>query len=92
SSGGGLLPGAAASETQNWTEDAGAWAVVVERTDTLVSVLENWGPAVDAIGPKWKGKARSAVRSVMGKGRENWEGSDGWTVLEGLMENLKVSS
>ncbi|KAK7415134.1 hypothetical protein QQX98_006078 [Neonectria punicea] len=91
SSAGGLRPGAAASETQNWTEDAGAWAVVVERTDTLVSVLENWGPAVEAIGPRWKGKARSAVRSVMGKGRENWEGSDGWTVLEGLLENLKSS-
>lgn len=94
SSGSGLLPGAAATsadEARDWTTDAGAWAVVVERTDALVSVLENWGPEVETIGPKWKGKARLAVRSVMGKGRESWEGSDGWTVLEGLMENLKRS-
>ncbi|KAI5457122.1 hypothetical protein BGZ63DRAFT_395470 [Mariannaea sp. PMI_226] len=91
SSGSGLLPGTAAGETADWTIDKDAFAVVVERTDALVSVLENWGPDVDAIGPKWKGKARSAVRSVMGKARENWEGSDGWTVLEGLMENLKTS-
>ncbi|KAH6889198.1 hypothetical protein B0T10DRAFT_529249 [Thelonectria olida] len=92
SSGSGLLPGAAAGETTDWTSDADAFAVVVERTDALVSVLETWGPDVDTIGPKWKGKARSAVRSVMGKARESWEGSEGWVVLEGLMENLKISS
>ncbi|KAH7163531.1 hypothetical protein B0J13DRAFT_580607 [Dactylonectria estremocensis] len=94
SAGGRLLPGAAATaadEARDWTADEGAWAVVVERTDALVSVLENWGPEVDTIGPKWKGKARLAVRSVMNKGRESWEGTDGWTVLEGLMENLKSS-
>ncbi|KAH7171454.1 hypothetical protein EDB81DRAFT_678578 [Dactylonectria macrodidyma] len=94
SAGSRLLPGAAATaadEARDWTADAGAWAVVVERTDALVSVLETWGPEVDTIGPKWKGKARLAVRSVMNKGRETWEGTDGWTVLEGLMENLKSS-
>lgn len=88
----GLLPGAASGEVKSWTEDAQAFAVVVERTDELVSVLENWGPDVDTIGPKWKGKARNAVRSVMGRGKESWEGTDGWKVLEGLMEGLKSSS
>lgn len=87
---GGLLPGA--GESANWTEDADAFAVVVERTDALVSALETWGPDAEGVGSKWRGKARSAVRSVMGKGRERWEGTDGWVVLEGLMENLKISS
>lgn len=88
SGGAGLLPGDSASA--NWTADEAAWAEVVERTDELVSVLENWGPDVEAIGARWRGKARSAVRSVMGRGKESWEGSDGWKTLEGLMEGLKV--
>ncbi|KAM0561283.1 hypothetical protein ACHAPJ_003161 [Fusarium lateritium] len=94
SSGSGLLPGAAATtadEARDWTVDEGAWTVVVQRTDELVSVYENWGPSVETIGSKWKGKARSAVRSVMGRGKERWEGSEGWNVLESLMEGLRIS-
>ncbi|KAL3960575.1 hypothetical protein ACCO45_005692 [Purpureocillium lilacinum] len=62
------------------------------RTDELVSVLENYGPRAETVGSRWKGKARSAVRSVMGRGRETWEGSDGWKTLEGLMEGLKAGA
>jgi tetratricopeptide (TPR) repeat protein len=94
SSGSGLLPGAAsttADEARDWTVDEGAWTVLVQRTDELVSVFENWGPSVETIGSKWKGKARSAVRSVMGRGKENWEGSEGWKTLENLMEGLRIS-
>lgn len=89
SSGSGLLPGA--GDSKDWTTDEKAFRVVVERTDELVSMLENWGPDVATIGARWKGKARSAVRSVMGRARENWEDSQGWKVLEGLMEGLKSS-
>ncbi|KAM0425131.1 hypothetical protein ACHAPT_009692 [Fusarium lateritium] len=92
--GSGLLPGTAstsADEARDWTVDEGAWLIVVTRTDELVSMLENWGPDVETIGRKWKGKARSAIRSVMGRGRENWEGSEGWKLLESLMEGLKTS-
>lgn len=88
SSGSGLLPGESASA--DWTSDEAAWAEVVKRTDELVSVLENWGPDVDAIGQKWKGKARSAVRSVMGRAKATWEDSQGWRTLETLMEGLKI--
>ncbi|KND91548.1 Essential for maintenance of the cell wall protein 1 [Tolypocladium ophioglossoides CBS 100239] len=84
----GLLPGDSASA--NWTADEAAWAEAVERTDELVSVLENWGPDVETVGARWRGKARSAVRSVMGRGRGSWEGSDGWRTLEGIMEGLKA--
>ncbi|KAL7821331.1 hypothetical protein V8C44DRAFT_5855 [Trichoderma aethiopicum] len=88
--GSGLLPGDSSSGSADWTSDEAAWMEVVKRTDELVSVLENWGPDVESIGPKWKGKARSAVRSVMGRGKATWEGSEGWRTLEGLMEGLKV--
>lgn len=76
-------------EARNWLENAEAWDSVVARTDELVSVLENLGPDVPAVGSRWKLKARSALRSVMSKGRERWEDSVGWSTLEGLLEGLK---
>ncbi|KFH43539.1 TPR repeat-containing protein-like protein [Hapsidospora chrysogenum ATCC 11550] len=92
SSSSGLLAGSssASSSTADWTTDKAAWETVVQRTDELTSMLENWGPDVESVGPKWKGKVRSAVRTVMGRGRENWEGSEGWRTLEGIMEGLKA--
>ncbi|KAM4062118.1 tetratricopeptide repeat domain-containing protein [Hirsutella rhossiliensis] len=88
-SGSGLLPGeSAAASSSDWAtgDDEAAWAEVVKRTDELVSVLENWGPGAEC---RWRGKARSAVRSVMGRARERWEGSEGWATLEAVMEGLK---
>ena len=73
----------------NWLVSREAWDVVVARTDELVSALENWGPGVGSIGDRWRSKARSAVRSVMGKAKESWEGTEGWVTLENLLEGLK---
>ncbi|KAK0736308.1 hypothetical protein B0T21DRAFT_288110 [Apiosordaria backusii] len=94
SGGGGLLPGSNSSvgpdgKSRNWLEDKEAWATVVERTDELVSVLENYGEKVPEIGSKWKGKARLAVRSVMGKGKEAWEDTEEWDRLKGLLDGLR---
>ncbi|KAM0276481.1 hypothetical protein ACHAQH_006708 [Verticillium albo-atrum] len=74
--------------TKSWLEDEEAWGEVVSRTDELVGVLENYGSMAEGVGEKWRGKARSAVRSVMGKAKAGWEGSEGWKVLERLMEGL----
>ena len=87
--GGSLAPSAAKVTSTDWLEDKEAWKVVVERTDDLVSVLENYGEEVPEIGAKWKGKARSAIRSVLGKAKENWEGSEEWERLKALLEGLK---
>ncbi len=84
----GLVP-AAGGGGSNWLEDKEGWGTVVERTDELVSILENYGAEVPEIGARWKGKARSAVRSVIGKARESWEGSEGWERLVGLLDGLK---
>ncbi|KAM0326667.1 hypothetical protein ACHAQA_006537 [Verticillium albo-atrum] len=74
--------------TKSWLEDEEAWGEVVSRTDELVGVLENYGSLAEGVGEKWRGKARSAVRSVMGKAKAPWEDSEGWKVLERLMEGL----
>jgi tetratricopeptide (TPR) repeat protein len=85
----GLLPSSAKGDIKgNWLEDREGWKTVVERTDELVSILENYGEEVPEIGARWKGKARSAVRSVMGKAKEVWEGSEEWERLVGLLEGL----
>ncbi|KAM7201693.1 gyf domain containing protein [Rhypophila sp. PSN 637] len=58
-----------------------AWKVVVERTDDLVSALENYGEEVPEIG--------SAIRSVLGKAKENWEGTEEWDRLKELLDGLR---
>lgn len=96
SMGGGLTADSVKSSSEggagsrNWLDDNGAWQVVVQRTDELVAVLENYGPQVESIGERWKGKARAAIRSVMGKSKENWEGSEGWLTLKGLLDGLRA--
>lgn len=93
SMGGGLAVDAARGKdtpSTSWLEDKDAWTVVVQRTDELVAVLENFGPLTPEVGEKWRGKARNAIRSVMGKAREGWEGSEGWETLKGLLDGLKA--
>ena len=89
--GAGLLPGAgtAADAQSNWLENKEAWETVVERTDDLVSILENYGEDVPDLGSKWKAKARSAIRSVLGKAKDSWEDSEGWSRLKDLQEGLR---
>ncbi|OIW32318.1 TPR-like protein [Coniochaeta ligniaria NRRL 30616] len=76
-------------KSNNWLEDRDAWERVVERTEELVSTLENYGPEVPEVGAKWKFKARNAIRSVMGKARGTWEGSKELERLQDLMEGLR---
>ncbi|KAK3338705.1 hypothetical protein B0H65DRAFT_474505 [Neurospora tetraspora] len=92
SAGGGLLPSSGMGEgsEKSWLEDQEAWETVVERTDRLVSLYENYGEGVEEIGAKWKGKAGFAVRSVMRKAKEAWEGSKEWDDLVKLSEELKA--
>lgn len=77
------------SQKGNWLTDVEMWDAVVQRTSELVAAYENYGARVESIGTRWKGKARSAVRSVMGKAKESWEGDERWRMLEGMMEDLK---
>jgi hypothetical protein len=57
-----------------------------------VSAYENYGP-MEVEGKEvergWRSKARAAVKGVMGRGRDAWEGSEGWETLEARLEELK---
>ncbi|TGJ82528.1 hypothetical protein E0Z10_g6252 [Xylaria hypoxylon] len=77
------------SQEGNWLTDAEEWDVVVQRTSDLVAAYENYGSRLDSIGSKWKSKARGAIRSVMGKAKESWEGDSRWTTLQNMIEDLR---
>ena len=75
------------------------WTAVAQQTIDLVDAYETLGPrdrteglaagSGELVAKDWKFKARSAIRSVMGKGKEMWEDSKGWELLTERMEELK---
>ncbi|KAF1996627.1 TPR-like protein [Amniculicola lignicola CBS 123094] len=79
--------------------DSTLWDRIVDQTIDLVDAYESLGPRErteglaagtgELVAKDWRFKARSAVRSVLGKGRENWEGSGGWERLEERAGALK---
>ncbi|KAI0508874.1 hypothetical protein F5B22DRAFT_378862 [Xylaria bambusicola] len=77
------------SQEASWLTDAEKWDVVVQRTADLVAAYENYGARIEGIGDRWRGKTRSAVRSVLGKAKEAWEGDERWLVLKDLMDGLR---
>jgi len=78
---------------EEWLQDKELWKAVVAVTDNLVSAYENYGTMENEDGglveKSWRMKARSAVRGVMGRARDSWEGSEEWSILENLLDGLK---
>lgn len=80
-------------------QDEKVWDAVAQQTVDLVDAYETLGPrerteglgagSGELVAKDWKFKARSAIRSVMGKGKEAWEDSKGWEMLVERMEELK---
>jgi tetratricopeptide (TPR) repeat protein len=83
-----------ATAGNGWLEDEEKWKIAASTTDALVSAFENYGPqeAVNGDGEVekgWKGKARSAIRGIVGKAKDIWEGTDEFEMLKGRLEELK---
>ncbi|KAI0529848.1 hypothetical protein GGR58DRAFT_495448 [Xylaria digitata] len=87
--GSALSASSGSSHEGSWLTNADEWDVVIQRTSDLVAAYEEYGSHVDGIGSKWKGKARSAIRSVMGKAKESWEGDSRWTTLQDMIADLR---
>ncbi|PNS21005.1 hypothetical protein CAC42_3342 [Sphaceloma murrayae] len=83
-----------------WEAEERRWNEVVEATVELCEAYESLGPrerteglgAGDGavVAKDWRFKARSAVRSVMGRGKATWDGSEGWEKLKEAMDGLKA--
>jgi tetratricopeptide (TPR) repeat protein len=87
---------AVTSQPGVYEKDEASWEAVVVATEALVKAYEGLaGEERERTGGKvidgdWRFKARSAVRGVLGKGREVWGDSDGFRRLENIMETLKA--
>jgi tetratricopeptide (TPR) repeat protein len=87
---------AVTSQPGVYEKDQASWEAVVVATETLVRAYEKLaGEERERTGGKvvegdWRFKARTAIRGVLGKGREMWEDSDGFRRLEGAMDTLKA--
>lgn len=84
--------GEGSNEKEKWTE-------IVNATIDLADGYESLGERTSESGlgkgealvcKEWKFKARSAVRGVMGRARDGWEGTEGWERLVGRLAELKV--
>lgn len=79
------------------TESEQCWNDVVEATIRLCDSYESLGPkerteglgAGELVAKDWKFKARSAIRTVLGRGKGSWEGNEGWERLQEAMKDLK---
>ncbi|KAF7315212.1 hypothetical protein MIND_00035600 [Mycena indigotica] len=78
----------AASELDN-TSDVTKWREAVTEVRDVVDALRNFGPRAEDVGGKWRGQARSVVRSFMGKTKEAFGNEPEWAELEELLEELK---
>ncbi|CAI5759074.1 unnamed protein product [Candida verbasci] len=70
------------------------WNEVVDACCDLVSAFESLGElpgkygADDLVCKDWKYKARTTIRSLMSKGKDMWEDSEGWERLKELKESF----
>ncbi|CAK3811627.1 TPR repeat-containing [Lecanosticta acicola] len=79
------------------TESEGRWNQVVDATIRLCEAYESLGEkerteglsAGEPVAKDWKFKARSAIRGILGRGKDSWEGTDGWERLKECMDGLK---
>lgn len=79
------------------TESEKRWNEVVEATVRLSDSYESLGEmertegmgAGELVAKDWKFKARSAIRGIMNKGRDSWEGTDGWEKLKETTDSLR---
>ena len=74
--------------------DEKIWNETVDACEDLVAAYESLGEMEGKYGPgslvckDWKYKARSTIKSLMSKGKNNWEGSDGWEKLLEIRKQL----
>ena len=84
---------------QSGTEEAqNAWKEVVDSTIDLSDGYESLGERTreagmgvgELVAKDWRFKARSAVRSVLARAKEGWEGDNGYETLSARLQELKT--
>ncbi|KAL4967615.1 tetratricopeptide repeat protein [Aspergillus stella-maris] len=77
-------------DEKRWNEVVGATERLVRGGYAKYGPLDKEGSAAaegeeaEIVAKDWRFKARSAIRGILGKGKEFWEGSEGWERLREL--------
>lgn len=83
---------------ESGTEEAkDAWREVADSTIDLLDGYESLGERIreagmgvgELVAKDWRFKARSAVRSVLARAKEGWEGDEGYQTLSDRLQELK---
>lgn len=80
-------------------ETESLWKDVAEATIDLVDAYKSLGERTresglgegEVVAKDWRFKARSAIRGVIGKAKESWEGSPEMEMLAGKLSDLKTA-
>jgi len=85
--------------------DEKKWLDVVKATERLVregyakygpmdkeGQAENEDGESEMVAKDWRFKSRSAVRGILGKGKDFWEDSEGWSRLKELQSEVGTGS
>ena len=88
----------AVTSQPGWEEDEKRWNEVVDATVRLCDSYESLGPqertegmgAGEPVAKDWRFKARSAVTGILGRGKANWEGTEGWDRLKDVVQGLRT--
>ena len=75
------------------------WKEVAEATSDLADAYESLGERTresglgegEVVAKDWRFKARSAIRAIIGRAREGWEGSSEFTMLREKLDDVKTS-
>lgn len=84
----------AISHNPDLTIDEKVWNESVDVCDDLVAAYESLGEmegkhgAGDVVCQNWRYKARSSIKTLMSRGKNYWEDSDGWDRLMDLKSTL----
>ncbi|CAK5268629.1 unnamed protein product [Mycena citricolor] len=70
-------------------DDIEKWREGVTDVEEVVDALKNLGPRVEVGDSKWRGQARSIVRTFMAKTKDAFEDEPEWATLTALLDALK---
>ncbi|KAL7270619.1 hypothetical protein RUND412_006662 [Rhizina undulata] len=84
-------PGITEATEKQWNELVEATVELVDAYASLGEMTRTEGlGAGEMVAKDWRFKARTAIRGVMGRGGDNWEGTKGWEQLQEALEGLKA--
>ena len=82
--------GSDSGQKQKENDGPTMFKVAVKEVEEIVDVLRNFGPRTEGGDKRWKMQARSVVRTLLARTKDEHEGEEGWDDLVRLRDELKA--